>query len=86
MRKKFMAEAIRLLRVKMKSRQDCSRLVSLMDIYPTLIDLCGLPAKAEIDGRSIAPLLRDPRLPWPYPVGVGQPGGATSITTGAPVD
>ncbi len=51
----------------MKSRQDCSRLVNLIDLYPTLIDLCGLPAKPEIDGRSIAPLLRDPKLPWPYP-------------------
>ena len=51
----------------MKSRQDCSRLVNLMDLYPTLIDLCGLPAKPEIDGRTIAPLLRDPKLPWPHP-------------------
>jgi arylsulfatase A-like enzyme len=51
----------------MKARQDCHRLVNLIDLYPTLIDLCGLPAKPEIDGRSIAPLLRDPKLPWPYP-------------------
>ena len=51
----------------MKARQDCSRLVNLIDLYPTLIDLCGLPAKPEIDGRSIAPLLRDPKMPWPYP-------------------
>jgi arylsulfatase A-like enzyme len=51
----------------MKSGQDCPRLVNLMDLYPTLIDLCGLPAKPEIDGRSLAPLLRDPKMPWPYP-------------------
>ena len=51
----------------MTSRQDCSRLVNLIDLYPTLIDLCGLPAKPEIDGRSIAPLLRNPKTPWPYP-------------------
>jgi arylsulfatase A-like enzyme len=51
----------------MKARQDCPRLVNLIDLYPTLIDLCGLPPKPEIDGRSIAPLLRDPKLPWPYP-------------------
>ena len=42
-------------------------MVNLIDLYPTLIDLCGLPAKPEIDGRSITPLLRDPKLPWPYP-------------------
>jgi arylsulfatase A-like enzyme len=51
----------------MKARQDCSRLVNLIDLYPTLIDLCGLPPKPEIDGRSIAPLLRDSKTPWPYP-------------------
>jgi len=51
----------------MSSRQDCSRLVNLIDLYPTLIDLCGLPVKPEIDGRSITPLLRDPKTPWPYP-------------------
>ena len=51
----------------MKSRQDCPRVVNLMDLYPTLIELCGLPAKPEIDGRSIAPLLRDPKLAWRYP-------------------
>ncbi len=51
----------------MKARADSSRLVNLMDLYPTLIDLCGLPARPEIDGRSVAPLLRDPKMPWPYP-------------------
>jgi arylsulfatase A-like enzyme len=50
-----------------KTRQDCSRMVNLIDLYPTLIELCGLPAKPGIDGRSIAPLLRDPKTPWPYP-------------------
>ncbi len=51
----------------MKSQQDCPRVVNLMDLFPTLIEACGLPAKTEIDGRSIAPLLRNPQMPWPYP-------------------
>ncbi|MEI6467789.1 MAG: sulfatase, partial [Verrucomicrobiota bacterium] len=51
----------------MKSQQDCPRVVNLMDLFPTLIEACGLPAKPDIDGRSIAPLLRDPNAPWPYP-------------------
>ncbi len=43
---------------------DCERVVSLQDIYPTLIDLCGLPPRSEIDGRSLAPLLRNPERTW----------------------
>ena len=34
-----------------------------MDLFPTLIEACGLPAKPEIDGRSFVPLPRDP-LQW----------------------
>ncbi|HMO83768.1 MAG TPA: sulfatase [Lacipirellulaceae bacterium] len=32
--------------------------VSLLDAYPTLIELCNLPAKPELAGQSLAPLLR----------------------------
>jgi len=45
----------------------CERVVSLMDMYPTLIDLCGLPVKNNIDGRSILPLLKNPGRKWDYP-------------------
>ncbi|MEM1294663.1 MAG: sulfatase, partial [Verrucomicrobiota bacterium] len=38
----------------------CSRPVSLIDLYPTLLDLCGLPPREDLDGRSIAPLVQDP--------------------------
>jgi arylsulfatase A-like enzyme len=34
--------------------------VSLIDMYPTFIDLCGLPAVADLDGTSIAGTLKDP--------------------------
>ena len=34
--------------------------VSLLDLYPTLVDLAGLPAKNSLDGESLARLLRDP--------------------------
>lgn len=42
----------------------CSRLVETVDLFPTLIDLCGLPALPLTDGRSFAPLLSDPGQPW----------------------
>jgi arylsulfatase A-like enzyme len=46
----------------------CRRIVSLQDIYPTLVDLCGLPSRGdEIDGRSLVPLLKNPSAAWDYP-------------------
>lgn len=45
----------------------CDRITSLIDIYPTLIELCGLPVKADLDGHSLVPLLRNPKAKWSYP-------------------
>lgn len=45
----------------------CDRPVSLIDIYPTLIDLCGLDPKPELDGVSLMPLLKNPNADWTRP-------------------
>ena len=45
----------------------CAKPVSLLDLYPTLLDLCGLPKNPKNEGRSIAPLVRNPKAKWPYP-------------------
>ena len=46
----------------------CHRNVSLVDIFPTLTELCGLNSKEGITGRSLTPLLSDPSGEWDYPV------------------
>jgi iduronate 2-sulfatase len=48
--------------------QICDRPVGLIDIYPTLIELCGLRKKPELFGRSLKPLLADSASVWPHPV------------------
>lgn len=66
----------------MTERQDCVRPVNLIDFYPTLIDLCGLPKKDVLDGRSFAPLLEDPSQKWNHPAVTIHGEGNASITDG----
>lgn len=47
--------------------QVSERVVQLLDLYRTLADLCGLPPPKQIEGRSLAPLLRNPKSNWNYP-------------------
>ncbi|QXD25526.1 sulfatase [Opitutia bacterium ISCC 51] len=42
--------------------------VSLLDIYPTLVDLCGLPAAPKLEGNSLRPLLENLNASWDKPV------------------
>ena len=45
----------------------CDAAVNLLDIYPTLIDLCNLSEKSEIEGHSLLPLLKNPQKEWERP-------------------
>lgn len=54
------------------SPQKIDRIVSSVDIYPTLMELCGVPVNFKTDGNSLVPLLRDADNPqwkdaaWAY--------------------
>lgn len=61
----------------MTERQDSRRPVNLIDFYPTLIELCGLPEKPVLDGRSLVPLLEEPDRDWEPTVTVGNMGKAS---------
>jgi arylsulfatase A-like enzyme len=49
----------------------CDQPVSLLDLYPTLCELCRMQPTPDnrhrLDGISLAPLLRDPETPWNRP-------------------
>ena len=49
----------------MKARgQTTDALTELVDIYPTLCELCGLDQPKHLEGSSMAPLLNNPNRPW----------------------
>ena len=44
--------------------QRCTRPVSLLDVYPSLIDLCALPTLPALEGTSLTSLLKNPAAEW----------------------
>lgn len=54
--------------------ETCHQPISLIDVYPTLIDLCGLPpnpnldrSRYPLDGHSLKPLIVNPAGGWSGP-------------------
>lgn len=45
----------------------CRSPAELLDLYPTLLELCGLPGDPSLEGHSLAPQLADDQSPRPWP-------------------
>jgi uncharacterized sulfatase len=44
-----------------------TRIVELVDLYPTLADLAGVAPPAKLDGVSLRPLIENPEAAWDKP-------------------
>jgi len=47
--------------------ESCARVVQMVDLYPTLVELCNVPRPDGLEGQSLVPLLKDPGAPWDHP-------------------
>lgn len=45
----------------------CTRPAELLDIFPTLLELCGAPQRADLEGHSLVPQLKDANAPREFP-------------------
>jgi len=50
-----------------KPNKRTHRTVTLLDVYPTVMDVLGLQKRPDLDGHSLVPLLADPRAKWAHP-------------------
>jgi arylsulfatase A-like enzyme len=64
-----------------ESGAKCARVVELLDIFPTLLELCGFAARPDLEGRSLMPLLKNAAMAWPWPAITTHNQGNHSIRT-----
>ncbi len=49
-----------------KPNRRTHKTVSLLDVYPTVMDTLGLEIRSDLDGNSLVPLLKDPKAEWKH--------------------
>jgi arylsulfatase A-like enzyme len=59
----------------------CTRPVELLDIFPTLLELTGQPARSDLEGHSLVPLLRNASAARPWPAITTHNQGNHSVRT-----
>ncbi len=59
----------------------CKARVSLLDLYPTLVDICSMPQRPELEGKSLLPLVADPNAEWNESVVSTVGRGTHSVST-----
>ncbi|MCA9213535.1 MAG: sulfatase [Planctomycetales bacterium] len=52
---------------KLAAGQRTRRPAELIDVFPTLLDLAGLPSDDSQEGQSLTPLLENPNAEWNHP-------------------
>jgi arylsulfatase A-like enzyme len=61
--------------------RDCRRVVEFLDMYPTLVELCGLPKKDGLEGVSLKPLIDNPEAKWDRPAITSNGAGKITVRT-----
>lgn len=51
----------------LKANQRTPQPAELLDLFPTLLELAGIPANAAQEGQSLVPLLNNPDQDWNHP-------------------
>jgi arylsulfatase A-like enzyme len=59
----------------------CKEPAELLDLYPTLIDLCQLPPVADLEGHSLLPQIANPVTSRPWPAITSHNQGNHAIRT-----